>query len=449
MTASGRFNLTVGRRFISMLVVYGLVAWLGATHLASTRPSLRSMFETLAACTALAAGAALWFEARRTRQLRTALIFVGLAVLGAVDIVALAGPAAAGQSAATALGAAPALAMLFTATCFVAAACVSTHEIPRVRRLLLVQGAVVLCFFGFIVASVLAITDELIGAGGNASNAVVLGTSVPLLVLAAVWFLRQSGNDPSGLTVCLAGAAMLLAVGAAERLLLPTDIASGVAPSVMSRLAAFSLLALYGVRQFNVRRRDSQRAAADLERSRLARDLHDGLCQDLAFIAANAERLASQLGDDDPVIIAARRALAVSRGALASLSDQAEASVSTALSTVAAELSERFGIAIHVHGAQLELPPADRDDLLRIVREAIVNAVKHGGASHVDVWFDHSPDGELVLRISADGSCVELPAMWHEGFGMASMRLRATMLGGTLDARARPNGGTELEVIVR
>ena len=56
------------------------------------------------------------------------------------------------------------------------------------------------------------------------------------------------------------------------------------------------------------------------ERRRIARDLHDGLAQDLAFIAAHGDQIAREAGEEHPLAIAARRALALSRGAIADLS---------------------------------------------------------------------------------------------------------------------------------
>ena len=79
-------------------------------------------------------------------------------------------------------------------------------------------------------------------------------------------------------------------------------------------LAALCFMSVGALRQLAVQRRLTAADLAERDRKRLARDLHDGICQDLAFIAAHGARLAREEGDDHPIAVAARRALAASRG---------------------------------------------------------------------------------------------------------------------------------------
>jgi signal transduction histidine kinase len=183
------------------------------------------------------------------------------------------------------------------------------------------------------------------------------------------------------------------------------------------------------------------------QRRQLARDLHDGLCQDLAFIASHASRLAGEAGEDHPVVVAARRALATARGTLAELSAAEAPDLTHALRRVAEELAGRFRIAVEVRAEPMDVDPEDREDIVRIAREAIVNAAKHGDARHVRVEFLRRHEG-LVLRVSDDGSGIEPASTRIEGFGMTSMRERAASLGASLHAGSTPDGGTELELVV-
>jgi signal transduction histidine kinase len=189
-------------------------------------------------------------------------------------------------------------------------------------------------------------------------------------------------------------------------------------------------------------------AAAAGERRRIARDLHDGLAQDLAFIAAHGDRLARELGTEHPLAIAARRALAVSRGAIAELSAPDAPTAGDALREVADELGGRFDMQVDVHAKPLALTPSAREDVVRIAREAIVNAARHGRAEKVVVSLTPENDG-LVLKVRDDGVGIgAAAASEHGGFGFMSMRERATALGGSLSARTATSGGTELELVV-
>jgi signal transduction histidine kinase len=157
-----------------------------------------------------------------------------------------------------------------------------------------------------------------------------------------------------------------------------------------------------------------------------------------------------ELGDDHPVVIAARRALEISRSTISELSDPDGATAHESLEAVAQELAERFEITVAV-SARLdrELESYERDNVTRIVREAIANAARHGGASNVIVSLRHTGTS-LALRVVDDGRGIRghdlVPA--PEGFGLRSMRERAAALGGHLNVHQPRRGGTELEVVL-
>jgi signal transduction histidine kinase len=193
-------------------------------------------------------------------------------------------------------------------------------------------------------------------------------------------------------------------------------------------------------------------AAALAERRRVARDLHDGLAQDLAFIAAHGPALSDELGDDHPLVIAARRALAISRSTISELCDPAEATATQALEAVAQELREQFDVAIAVNVAgDVDVEPRAREHLARISREAIANAVRHGGARNVSVSLTLL-ERATVLRVVDDGRGLDdvvSGTATPEGFGLGSMRERAAAIGGYLSLHQPRHGGTELEVVFR
>ncbi len=293
-------------------------------------------------------------------------------------------------------------------------------------------------------------TEDVAVRSGHPLLVVLVVGATALLAYAAFGFARRQWLEADGVAGLVAIALMLLA-GASFANLLAGSLAIGrIGPSEGLRALAFGLILVAGmVQEREVRARIST-ATALAERRRVARDLHDGIAQDLAFIAAHGPSMAEELGDDHPLVVAARRALALSRSTISELSDANGATVHEALEAVAHELGERFGISIAV-SAQLDrdLGALEREHVTRIAREAIANAARHGGARNVIVSLRHTDTG-IALRVVDDGCGIAgtdlVPA--PEGFGLRSMRERAAALGGQLNVRQPRMGGTELEVVL-
>jgi signal transduction histidine kinase len=235
---------------------------------------------------------------------------------------------------------------------------------------------------------------------------------------------------------------------------IPTWSPNWVRGGAEIRLMAF-VLALVGALRLHASARDgAAKAAVIAERQRIARDLHDGLAQDLAFIAAHGDRLASEFGTQHPVAIAARRALGIARGTIVDLTASTAPTTGAALGKVARELESRYAVEVDVKVASTDaanagpdLLASEREVIVRIAREAIVNAVQHGGAQQVSVELG-SPDRALLLRVRDDGCGIDtLPSSSGEfGFGLPTMRAWAASLGGRLVTRSSAGEGTEVSV---
>jgi signal transduction histidine kinase len=151
------------------------------------------------------------------------------------------------------------------------------------------------------------------------------------------------------------------------------------------------------------------------------------------------------------VAAAARRALALSRGAITDLSNTRSDSTVDTLESIGQELQERYGLEVAVDvRLDDELGSDTREQVARIAREAIVNAAKHGEPDHVIVSLTRTHAG-LTLRVADDGRGLRggggrRPC--QEGFGLRSMRERAAGLGGRLTVRDRRGGGAELELVL-
>jgi signal transduction histidine kinase len=236
-----------------------------------------------------------------------------------------------------------------------------------------------------------------------------------------------------------------------QLLLLPAVPTGWVSPAEAMRLIASGLLLMLAVRVNRTTQRSVLAAMLAAERLRIARDLHDGLAQDLAFISAHGERMARELEGEHPVAVAARRALAVSRGLAVDLAASGEGTAMHALRSVADEIESRYHVQIEVGaldegtraGTQLALD--ERHEVVRIAREAMINAVTHGGAHQVWVGLGAKVPGQLLLRVLDDGSGID-PSPSSSGLGMRTMKQRARQLNAQLFARRRREGGTEIEV---
>jgi signal transduction histidine kinase len=291
--------------------------------------------------------------------------------------------------------------------------------------------------------------------GGNpvqlgTSGASLLGdivlVSAGLLISAAAFRIRpQGGRSSGGVTAWLALGLSLLAASVFARLV-PSGFATQSVPLCdLLRLCAVAVIGVAVLRRESQLQAQAARRAALAERRRVARDLHDGIAQDLAFIAAHGSR-AGELGQT--MAIAARRALVMTRGVIDDLSALEGTPAREALDALAQELEDRLGVTVGVEvDRTAEVPAEISNDLLRIVREAVVNAARHGDATNVVVSVERADTG-LVLRVRDDGCGIpgidggEAPG----GFGLTSMRERAVTIGGQLWVSEAATGGTEVVV---
>ena len=196
-------------------------------------------------------------------------------------------------------------------------------------------------------------------------------------------------------------------------------------------------------------RRTVEKAVAD-DRRRIARDLHDGLAQELAFISLESRRLAErgeEVGGD--LAEAADRALREVRAAIEHLAQPSKQPLHEAIAETAGELTARSNAKLEVDvDPRVELDSEPRENLLRILREAVFNGIRHGGATKVAVKLSRGPG--LQLSVADNGSGFD-PGSLPKGngsFGLVSMTERAHSLGGKLRLRSEPGGGTNVEVLL-
>ena len=84
-------------------------------------------------------------------------------------------------------------------------------------------------------------------------------------------------------------------------------------------------------------------------------------------------------------------------------------------------------------------------NLFRIAQEAVNNAIKHGNPANISLKLVSLPTG-ITLEISDDGSGINQTASTKAGLGLRSIQYRASLLGGSMQISALPEGGTRLTV---
>jgi signal transduction histidine kinase len=188
--------------------------------------------------------------------------------------------------------------------------------------------------------------------------------------------------------------------------------------------------------------------AARAERERMQRDLHDGLGAQLVAALAAAER---EPQDSTAVQRAVRLALGELRSAVDSL-DESDANLDAALGAMRARLeplvqhgAARLAWRVETKLPAIRLDPQQSLHLLRILQEAIANAVKHSGARSIEVASGALESGGhrgAFVEVRDDGRGL---ASASPGRGLTNMRQRARLLGGELTL-ASDESGTRVRV---
>ncbi len=331
---------------------------------------------------------------------------------------------------------------------------------PEVRRALALTAALGL------VALVAAVVNQLSVARGvegvvssttddlqisELAGMIAIGSSLAMAA-GGIGLLNRGASASSGAWL-LATAMLLLAATMLQPLAMPVVSVNSVSVADAARAVAYILVLFVAAMRSDDSRRAIVNDAIRTERRRIARDLHDGLAQDLAIIALHSQQLPATIDAEHPLTLAARRALTQARGRVLELSASEEPTIGAALRRVGDELASRLPVetAVHTDAAGEVVSGLDdgiREDLVRTAREAILNAALHGEARNVTVTLD-SVGALARLRIADDGRGAPAGAFTNpRGFGLRTMTARTHARGGTVTAGHRAQGGTTIEVLV-
>jgi len=200
--------------------------------------------------------------------------------------------------------------------------------------------------------------------------------------------------------------------------------------------------------------------AAEEERKRIARELHDGIAQSLAALrirlrlargARTEEERLEHLDEVSEAIGAATEEVRrIARGLRPPALDML--GLAPAIESHARTLSEATGITIESDLAPVggHLTPEAELAIYRVFQEALSNVVRHSHARHVELRM-HLRPGFVEASIRDDGRGFDVADALSEhgrGLGLFGMKERASYVGGRVDIESRPGGGTKVSVVI-
>jgi len=192
------------------------------------------------------------------------------------------------------------------------------------------------------------------------------------------------------------------------------------------------------------------------ERATIARELHDSLAQSLVYLRIQLARLkrvvevatpsAAIVGEIDVALTEANRQL---RELLTTFRLSVEpADLPTALGQVVAQLSQQTEANIHLASEieQQHLTAQQLVHVLQIVREALLNAIRHARASEITVRVMQPEEGLLQIDVSDNGQGFSLAEAKPGHYGLAIMQERAKSLNAELEITQAAQGGARISL---
>src|SRR5262249_46106804 len=241
--------------------------------------------------------------------------------------------------------------------------------------------------------------------------------------LAAVGYLRRSERDHDEFSGWLAIAAIFAAASHTDYALDLTIYTARVSMGDLFRFCFYAALLAGSMHEIRSYWRQMASVLVAAERRRIARDLHDGLSQELAYMT---RKLSGQPDFADEEMVpqlqaSVDRARLASRQAIDMIASPGQLPIAEALTEAAGELAERFRLDLDLDLASgIGIAPARADALVRIACEAVTNAARHSGARTVSLMLRHD-GGRVHMRVRDSGKGFDA-AECQPGYGLTSMR---------------------------
>lgn len=227
---------------------------------------------------------------------------------------------------------------------------------------------------------------------------------------------------------------------------------------ILTKLASVAAIAIQNARLYD----RAERLAASEERQRIAAEMHDGLAQTLSYAVLITNQTISQLEDGhidaaiktiQKVDSALNQAIEDTRQAIASLQEQGPLTepLQEQLTRLVMDFScdnpeVKWSSTVDV---PIVISRQESEHILRVAREALLNAKRHSRANRIDLYLDQVED-EYRLTIADDGlgfdPDISPDNNGRQHFGLTIMRVRAARIGGRVNVESAPGNGTKVHL---
>lgn len=435
-----------------------LVASLESLSFAYRSEAAHVAVETAASVIALLAAWILLGRLREHPSPGELALLIGLGLLALANLARAIAPSFSGDN--------PEVVWLPLSTTLVAGAALALAPFVRPGRLEPRQIAVSVGALAAITALLIVASNQLpVGidpteSPADSKSARIVGSTellaaqlvaVAVFTVAAFGFGRRAMRTNDEFLAWLAIAMALAALARFNYFLFPSTVTDWVFTGDFLRLATYLVILTGALRQISAYQRSAARIAVLEERTRIARDLHDGIAQDLAYISLEGTRLSHRQPEAESIAWTAQHALRQSRDLIGALRS-ADASLGGAVSALATVLADRHGASLELEiDDEVDATPEARSDLLHVLSEAISNAARHGGASRLSVMLARDAEQGITLTITDNGRGFEVDKVVTDsdsGLGLRGIRERIERRGGRVEIRSRPLEGTALTVVI-
>jgi len=446
-----------------LLGVVTTVAVAGSHHLVFGvhSRSAHLVLDTVDACVGLLVTFLLWGRFRRSRRLQDLLLAQGLLLLAAASVVPGAVDAVLDPGSADATEVWWAIAIRSMAALLVVGSALVGRDrrLPEGARLhelapALVLAAVFVALWWVRDSLPLPLPQD---PPASASRPVITGHPLLLAAQAAgavafaaasVLFAAQARRRRDVLLLWMAPACGVAAFARVNYFLFPSLYTDWVYTGDLLRSAGYALMLVGAAREIGEHWSGWATATVLEDRRRLARELHDGVVQELGYIRSATVAAVPDEAARADLLSACDRAFDEARAAVDALGRSTEEPLGFVLHRAARQVAERYGGRVLLDlDDSIEAGHAQRHALVRITREAVSNAIRHGGARSVTVRLERDATRcRLVVHDDGRGFAPAVVAA-STGYGLTSMRERAAALPGTFEIASTDGLGTAVTVV--